>query len=196
MFPKRASKKMSRTSRLCIPSELLSREVKTRTTSRKSVIKMGGFLNIVESDHGSKGRARTATIELPKEISKESKWRLRSWWEMVKETAKSLCPFETGTLRMTIRIEPQGVTVSGGPSFMVVASPEHELINSQIVAGGILINPKTGRICDYAMAVHDGTLRMMARPFMTDAINIHIDELYKILGDAIQQSVNTVWVGY
>jgi len=154
-----------------------------------------GFWGLTETDFGSKGRAKTATERLAPEMSKEMKWRLRGWWERVKETARALCPVDTGTLRMTIRIEPKGVSIGGAPTFMVVASPEHELINSQIVAGGLLVNPKTGRIVDYAQAVHDGTMRMMSRPFITDAVNLHINELNKILNDGIDTSLNTVWVG-
>jgi len=123
---------------------------------------------------------------------------LRAWWEKVKETAKALCPIDTGTLMMTIRIEPAGVTI--GFYYEKVMGPEHELINSQIVAGGIMVNPKTGRIVDYAQAVHDGHFTRSGRyipenPFIRDAVNIHINELYQILGDSVDKAVNTVWVG-
>jgi len=158
-----------------------------------------GFWGLTETDFGSKGRAKTAAGRLSIEMSKEIKWRLRGWWYRVKETAKSLCmgygAFDTGTLYRSIRIEPKGISVGGAPTFMVTVSPEHDLIDEQIVAGGIGINPKTGRICDYAAAVHDGTMRMMARPFLQDAVNIHINELNKILNDGIDNAVNTVWVG-
>lgn len=154
---------------------------------------------MTESDFGSKGRAKTATGRLGPEISKETKWRLRAWWERVKETAKSLCvgygAFDTGSLYRTIRIERKAISIGGAPTFMVTVSPEHELINSQIVAGGMLINPKTGRIVDYAAAVHDGSMKMPARPFLQDAVNIHINELNKILNDGIDKALNTVWVG-
>lgn len=109
-----------------------------------------GFWGLTETDFGSKGRAKTAAGRLGPEINKKTKWRLQAWWFQVKETAKALCPIDTGTLRMTIRIEPKGISVGGAPTFMVTVSPEHELINSQIVAGGMLINPRTGRIVDYA----------------------------------------------
>ena len=163
---------------------------------------MSGFWGMIETDLGSKGRAKRAAEGLPIEISKETKWRLRAWWERVKETAKSLCvgygAFETGTLYRSIRIEKKFVSVGGAPTFMVTFSPEHELIDAQIVAGGLLINPNTGRVCDYAESVHDGTGRNIKkgeRPFLRDAINIHINELNKILNEGIDKALNTVWVG-
>ena len=39
-----------------------------------------------------------------------------------------------------------------------------------IIAGGKEINPKTGRPVDYAVYVHEGTSRMPARPFLTQAV--------------------------
>jgi len=160
------------------------------------------FWGFAESDFGSKGRTKKAVETLPIEIDKQEKWRLRAWWFRVKETAKTLFmgyrAFDTGTLYRTIRIEQKGVSVWGAPTFMVTFSPEHELIDSQIVAGGMLINPKTGRICDYAESVHDGTGRNLSkgeRPFLRDAINIHLNELNRILNTGVDKALNTVWVG-
>jgi len=113
-------------------------------------------IHIIETDFGSKGRAKKATEQLPPTITAEGRWRLRVWWQRVLQTSRSLCGVDTGTLQATIRIEEKGM---GGGPLEVVVSPEHELINSQIRAGGMLINPKTGRIC-----VPSGT-KIFTNPF-------------------------------
>lgn len=151
-----------------------------------------------ETDMGSKGRVKTAFKRLPREITKEARWRLQVWWEKVKETAKALCPIDTGSLMMTIRIEPMGVSI--GFYYEKAMSPEHELIDAQIVAGGIMVNPKSGRIVDYAQAVHDGHFTrggkyIPEQPFLRDAVNLHINELHQILGVSVRTAVNTVYVG-
>lgn len=80
-----------------------------------------------------------------------------------------------------------------------VVPAQHELIKHKIVAGGMLTHPKTGRIVDYAQAVHDGHFTpngtfVPPNPFIDTAINIHIGELYQILEQSVDNSVNTVWV--
>jgi len=68
-------------------------------------------------------------------------------------SARIFCPVKTGALRDSIRLEKRGehlvALVAGGPGF---------------------INPETGREVDYAVYVHEGTSRMPARPFLTQAI--------------------------
>ena len=80
-----------------------------------------------------------------------------------------------------------------------VVPAQHVLIQHKIVAGGMLPHPKTGRICDYAQAVHDGHFTVGGtwvppNPFIDTAINIHINELYSILEGSVDKSINTVWV--
>jgi len=162
------------------------------------------FFQFTETDFGSKGRAKIACQELPKKITQEARWRMRAVWFRVLETAKALCMgygiFDTGTLYRTIRLEEKGTVTGEGAPFEVVFTSESELISSEIVAGGLLINPKTGRICDYAQAVHDGHFTRRGnwvppRPFIRDAVYIHIDELLHVAGQAVDSAVNTVWVG-
>ena len=79
-----------------------------------------------------------------------------------------------------------------------VVPVQHQLIQHKIVAGGMLTNPITGRICDYAQAVHDGHFTVGGgwvppNPFINTAINIHINELYQILEGSLDKSINTVW---
>lgn len=157
-----------------------------------------GFWELIETDYGSKGRAKTATEQFPIEVTKEAKWRLKAWWYTVKETARALCPVDTGTLQSTIRIQERGRPPEG--YYEVVYAPKNELINSQIIAGGLMVNPKTGRICDYALAVHDGHFTRSGKfipeqPFLRMAIQLHIKELDKILADSVKMAERKVWVG-
>lgn len=159
-----------------------------------------GFFMINETDMGSKARAKKACDELPASITKETRWQLRAWWERVLATARLLCPIDTGTLMSTIRIQERMAAMTEGYPFEVVYTPKNEIISSEIVAGGLMVNPKTGRICDYAQAVHDGHFTRSGRwippqPFIQDAINIHINELEHIINRALDKSINTVWIG-
>lgn len=156
-----------------------------------------------ETDMGSKGRAQTACKEFPMELSAETSWRLRVWWEKVLMTAKALCPIDTGTLSTSGRIETMSGPTEGGALgefYEKAMGFDNELINSMIVFGGLLINPKTGRICDYAQAVHDGHFTVNGRwipprPFIEMAINIHIAELESIIGKSVDKAAEAVWTG-
>jgi hypothetical protein len=157
------------------------------------------FFEIEETDYGSKGRAIAATKQFPVVLSGEARWRLRVWWEKVLETARLLCPIGTGTLMATGRIVDKASPDVGG-SFEVARSINDELISSMIVFGGILVNPISGRICDYAQAVHDGHFTVNGRwippqQFVTDAMNLHMMELDQILGEAVDKTAREVWVG-
>lgn len=157
-----------------------------------------GWIELSETDYGSKGRARVAAERMPQKISEEARPQLQAWWERVKATAQSLCPIDTGSLMLSIRIEP--LTITFGENFEIAVSPNEQLINSQIVAGGMIVNPKTGRLVDYAKAIEEGHFTVSGswvppNPFLEMAINIHIGELYQILDNSIEKSVNTVWEG-
>jgi len=72
--------------------------------------------------------------------------------------ARTLCPMDTGALASSIRVE------RAGP------------LEASLVAGGNgHTNPQTGRVIDYAAAVHDGTSTRPPRPFLTQAILIESD---------------------
>lgn len=68
-------------------------------------------------------------------------------------SARIFCPVKTGALRDSIRLEKRG---------------EH--LVALVAGGAAFINPETGREVDYAVYVHEGTSRMLARPFLTQAI--------------------------
>jgi len=164
--------------------------------------KMSGFIRFTETDYGSKRRAKKATEEYSKRLTMEGKWRLKAWWYEVLGTAQMLClayAFDTGTLWESIRIE-EGRPMPEGYPYEVAFASQNEMINSMIIAGGIGINPKTGRVCDYAQAVHDGHFSRSGawipeKPFLREAIERHMAELDKILDTCIKKVGREVWAG-
>ena len=86
---------------------------------------------------------------------------------------------DTGALRSSIRM----MDYSSVPKGYHAVSRDVTL-NFAIVAGGPpYINPKTHRIVDYAMAVHDGTATMPPRPFLSDAVAKNQVKINKALED-------------
>ncbi len=84
-------------------------------------------------------------------------------------TARALCPVETGALSGSIRVEMTGA------------------LEASLVAGGVgYTNPKTGRAVDYALAVHDGTSRVPARPFLAQALLIESDALARAMLESVE----------
>lgn len=120
---------------------------------------------------------------------------INDWWRRVRDLAKSLCremgAYDTGTLYNTIRIIYAPVTPIGyGAFYEITAGPMSIDVDRMLVAGGLLINPKTGRICDYAESVHDGTgmnYRKGPREFLTIALEIMEPELMTIMEGMISQ---------
>ena len=87
------------------------------------------------------------------------------------ETAKLLCPVETGVLQDSIRVERLGNT-------------------SLLVAGGEgYLNPKTGLTVDYAVDVHDGTSRRPPNPFLLQALHI---EKFGLLQELMLRSMEAL----
>ena len=118
-------------------------------------------------------------------VNRKFREELKRWWRKVKDTAYQLCPKDTGTLAKTIRVRRiQECSEHIG----LEAEKAIVVLDTMIVAGGMLVNPKTGRICDYATYVHDGHRTpsggfVPPRPFLTDAIAKHLPELRKILDE-------------
>jgi HK97 gp10 family phage protein len=73
--------------------------------------------------------------------------------EGVVDSARAFCPVDTGALASSIRAERRGPTDA-----------------ALVAGGGGLINPRTGRPVDYAVAVHDGTSGQPPRPFLEQAL--------------------------
>jgi len=112
--------------------------------------------------------------------------------------AKQLCPIDTGTLATSIRIVTQAPT---GGFFEVTKDPLSNKIGvtALITAGGWLVNPKTGRIVDYAQAVHDGHITRgggyyMGVPFLTMAID-QCEPEYQMMVKRIQDAQANAWRG-
>jgi len=76
--------------------------------------------------------------------------------EKVKEEAKSNCPVDTGALRKSIRR-------------ITTAERKGHVTRVGVRAGGYEMNPKTGRLVDYAVYVEMGTSRQRPQPFLVPA---------------------------
>jgi len=138
------------------------------------------MIGILESDNGTKKQAYTALAGVHKEIAKEYAKAVAKYWKAVWERARMLClqygAYDTGTLFESIRlvwdIHPQF-----GLYEVAVSSEGAEATGYIRVGGGTFMNPKTGRVVDYAQVVHDGGPfprgggHYQARPFLTDAID-------------------------
>lgn len=134
---------------------------------------MSKAFTFTETDSGTKQTCITALRRTARKLDKNFIEMAHKYWMAVYETAKRLClemgAFDTGTLYNSIRLlwvyEP-----SGGMFEVAVSSAGVDMVAMIKVGGGTFINPKTGRVCDYAQAVHDGTRYMAERPFLTMAI--------------------------
>ena len=132
---------------------------------------------VEESIKTKRGKERTLkAIEDTERVSfEEFEKSFKEYFRVLLERARSHCPVDTGTLRRTIRLEdePKG---GGGLGGKIHGEVERRAgFGKRITAGGMLINPKTGRICDYATFVHDGHYTVKgnfvpARPFLDEAL--------------------------
>ena len=163
---------------------------------------------IIEKYHPrdqSEARAMNATRKMDAHAQQEFSKDIDDWWLQVLAVAQEECPVGTsestktkgyigGTLRDTIRIvyeAPQG------SFFEVVRSPETISVDRMITAGGILINPNTGNICDYAQAVHEGHITsgggfVSGRPFLDIAIDRMMPELDRIMSNFTRE-LGDIW---
>ena len=140
-------------------------------------------------------RTLDATYRMDEVAETEFEKLINDWWRRVRDLAKSLCremgAYDTGTLYNTIRIIYAPMTPVGfGAFYEVTAGPRSINVDRMLVAGGLLINPNTGRICDYAQVVHDGGgIGRNARPreFMTIALEIMEPELMTIMEGMVSQ---------
>ena len=145
-----------------------------------------------ETDSGTKEKAKLAVARTSTALNKKFTEALKSYWWKVWETARQLCiaygAYDTGTLYESIRLI-WGFEPSGG-LFEVAVSSEGVEMSAMIKVGGQeFINPRTGRACNYAQAVHDGTRYMMARPFLVDAITMCEGYLQEVLDKNIDAAL-------
>jgi len=126
-----------------------------------------------ETDHGTKRQCITALRRTSKKLSKKFIEAMNQYWWKVFQTTKRLCiemgAFDTGTLYESIRLIYQ-YEPTGGLFEVAASSAGVDVVAMIKIGGGTFINPKTGKVVDYAQAVHDGTRYMSPRPFLTLAI--------------------------
>ena len=124
----------------------------------------------------SKEKTIKAIEETEKISFEEFEKSFKEYFRVLLESARMHCPVDTGTLRATIRLEdePEG---GGGLGGRIHGEVErHAGFGKRITAGGMLVNPKTGRICDYATFVHEGHFNVLTgnfvepRPFLDQAL--------------------------
>lgn len=128
------------------------------------------LMQIKETDMGTKRKARRAInqIQTGKPVVLEKEFA--EYIQMVLDDAKRFCPVDTGALQASIRVQRIGERVPTG----YFAKQRPLVLDYQIVAGGPPFwNWKHKKFVDYAMAVHDGTIRMPPRPFIDHAVNFN-----------------------
>jgi HK97 gp10 family phage protein len=92
--------------------------------------------------------------------------------DKVKEDAKGLCPVDTGSLRKSIRKE-------------AVARPTENIWEVGVRAGGYVMNPKSGKMVDYAKYVEFGTSGRPPRAFLRPAMRMN----QTAVRDAVQRAL-------
>lgn len=146
-----------------------------------------------------KGKMRTieATKRAEKISFEEFEKSFKNYFKLLLQLAKRNCPVDTGTLRASIRLEnePKGGGGLGGKIHGEVE--RHAGWGKRVVAGGMLINPKTGNICDYATFVHDGHFTRTGsfvppRPFIDDALR-EADEYLIKCADKYLAKIGKEW---
>lgn len=134
---------------------------------------------VQESDGGTKRAAYNALSTVHQELAKEYGKAVEEYWNAVWEKARDLCleygAYDTGTLYESIRLVWEVHPRFG--LYEVAFSSQGASVTGYIRAGGgTYINPRTGRVVDYAQVVHDGGPYPNGggvyppRPFITDAI--------------------------
>lgn len=159
------------------------------------------LIKIQETDMGSKTRAQKAIQDIQQHRPVEFNKAMMDYVNSVLRDARRLCPIGTpfstgikgyvgGTLRHSIRLQkPQHV-----PKGSHVAGRDVGL-DFYIIAGGPPFrNPNTGRIVDYAQAVHEGTMKMAPRPFLTMALDMNRPKQEKAVKEYLD-SIERRWGG-
>ena len=97
----------------------------------------------------------------------------------VKEEAKLLVPVDTGALRRSIRVTSTAKT-SG------------RVTRVGVRAGGYEVNPKTGRLVDYALPVEFGSSRQAPQGYLIPAVSKKAVPLMRLLFKGIKQKLDRV----
>lgn len=86
--------------------------------------------------------------------------------QLMCDVAKDLVPVDTGALQRSLRVEKR---------------TEAEKFTAIVAAGGVTVNPKTGRLVDYAHFVEYGSSKMAPRPYLKPAQMIATREAPEIM---------------
>lgn len=95
--------------------------------------------------------------------------------DIIVNDAKMLCramAYDTGSLMKSISKEK-------------IARPAGNVFSISVTAGGRITNPKTGRLVDYAIYVHEGTSRQPGKPFLRMAYEWNRERLVKDVGSGL-----------
>jgi len=86
--------------------------------------------------------------------------------QLICDVAKELVPVDAGALQKSIRVQRRS---------------EAEKFTAIVAAGGVAVNPKTGRLVDYAHFVEHGSSQMAPRPYLKPAQMIATREAPEIM---------------
>lgn len=114
-------------------------------------------------------------VKLQESLDEVAEKAIREVAEKVRDTAKELCPVDTGSLQKSIRLQ-------------TAARQAGHIHSIGVSAGGYITNPKTGRKVDYARHVEYGTSRGPPQAYLQPAIILHAGELVKALKKGIAES--------
>lgn len=113
-------------------------------------------------------------IRMEKAINPAAVKSIRRVAEEIRDTAKNLCPVDTGSLKKSIRVGSY-------------ARPAKHVFSIRVTAGGHITNPKSKRKVDYASYVEFGTSRNKPQPFLGPAIKKYKEALAKAIKDEIKE---------
>jgi len=152
-----------------------------------------GTVTLHETDYGTKDSTRKAIKRILRKKPKKFRDAIEKYIDSVLLDAKNICrqrAYDTGALHDSIRVERQKDV--GGGSFEAGRDVFNEFM---ILAGGApFINPKTGKVVDYAQAVHDGvpSRGRPVVPFLTDAVAMN-KPTYDRLADEYLKWIQKEW---
>ena len=100
-------------------------------------------------------------------LEKIGEQAIREVAENIRDTAKRLVRVDTGSLRRSIRLQAKSSN------------------NIGVVAGGKVVNPKTGREVDYAL------FQELMYPYLRPAVEMHKHELTQKMKKLLEKSIRS-----
>ena len=115
---------------------------------------------------------RLAVME--KALEPESEKQMKTVGKLMKEYSKSIAAVDTGSMRTSIRMQ-------------VFAKIAGKILRVGVSAGGYIVNPKTGKLVNYAKFIEWGTSKMLAQPFMRPAMEKYKHLIPKKIRDGLHR---------